>query len=135
MTISNIKSIIESSKNLSFEEQFNACLLRLFYEDMAFELAIAPKDECEYSMPRILGLIRRYLDNYFHIRYCKAKLYNDTSIEVSKIYSLTIEYADSGYKCKNKVSDMIDFIIHDLNKRNYTVNRTDNGFTVSGWNR
>lgn len=30
---------------------------------------------------------------------------------------------------------MVDLIIHDLNKRNYTVNRTDNGFTVSGWNR
>lgn len=135
MTISEIKSIIESSKKLSFEEKFRTCLLRFFYEDMAIELAVAPKDECEYSTGRILGLIRRYLDNYYHIRYGKAKLYNDTMIELGKIYSLTVKYENSGFKCKNKVSEMVDLIIHDLNKRNYTVNRTDNGFTVSGWNR
>ena len=40
MTISEIKSVIESSKNLSFEEKFNACLLRLFYGNMAFELML-----------------------------------------------------------------------------------------------
>lgn len=135
MTISEIKSIIESSKNLSFEEKFNACLLRFFYEDMAIELAVAPKDECEYSTGRVLGLIRRHLDNYYHIRYGKAKLYNDTMIELGKIYSLTIKYENSDFKCKNKVSEMVDLIIHDLNKRNYTVKRTDSGFTVSGWNR
>lgn len=131
MTISEIKSVIESSKKLSFEEKFSAYLLRLFYEDMAFELAVEPKDECKYDMHRLLLLVRMCLDDCScHVKYCK-----DTSIELDKIYNLTVEYADSDFKCKNKVSEMVDLIIHDLNKRNYTVNRTDNGFTVSGWNR
>ena len=136
MTVSEIKSIVESSKKLSFEEKFTTCLLRLFYEDMAFELAVEPKDECKYDMHRLLLLVRMCLDDCScHVKYCKAKYCKDTSIELDKIYNLTVEYADSDFKCKNKVSEMIDLIIHDLNKRNYTVNRTDNGFTVSGWNR
>ena len=136
MTISEIKSIIESSKNLSFEEKFNACLLRFFYEDMAIELAVAPKDECEYDMHRLLLLVRMCLDDCScHVKYCKAEYCKDTIIELDKIYNLTVECVDSDFKCKNKVSEMVDLIIHDLNKRNYTVKRTDSGFTVSGWNR
>ena len=136
MTISEVKSIIEISKNLSFEEKFNACLLRLFYGDMAFELAVEPKDECKYDMHRLLLLVRMCLDDCScHVKYCKAKYCKDTITELDKIYNLTVEYVDSDFKCKNKVSEMVDLIIHDLNKRNYTVKRTDSGFTVSGWNR
>ena len=103
---------------------------------MAFELAVEPKDECKYDMHRLLLLVRMCLDDCScHVKYCKAKYCKDTSIELDKIYNLTVEYVDSDFKCKNKVSEMVDLIIHDLNKRNYTVNRTDNGFTVSGWNR
>ena len=140
MTISEIKSVIESSKKLSFEEKFNACLLRFFYEDMAFELTVAPKDSCEYSMSRLLGLIRMCLGIYScHIR--RSTYDKDIIRELDKMYCIIVDYVASEFKHKNgakikgEVSNITDLIIHDLNKRNYTVTRTNDGFTVSGWNR
>jgi len=134
MTISNLKCLVKSSCGLGFREKLKDCVLILFYNNIAFELMVEPKDKCMFSKDRIVSIIRYCLDTY------KDFVFSDSSDTetVKELNNISMELVR--YSCgksdnnTDTIKYIVDSILHDLHTKNYIVEEINDSIILSGWN-